>query len=467
MSPRPRWPVDPHAPTDTTPLKQQTTILLSETPVTSLDRYLERGGTEGLTKALEAGPNAVVAEVTRSGLRGRGGAGFPTGTKWGAVRTAQPGSKQMVCNAAEGEPGTFKDRFLMRGNPYQVIEGLAIAAFAVGAPEAHIALKGSFHAELGAIRRAVEEMAGAGLLGALPINVHEGPDEYLFGEEKALLEVLEGNLPMPRILPPFQEGLFATPGSPNPTAVNNVETLANVPHIMREGAAWFRRFGTESSPGTMLFTITGDVRVPGVYELPLGTPLRTLVEEIAGGLPHGRALKAIFPGASSAVLTAEHIDLPMDFDSMKEAGSGLGSAGFVVYDDSSCIVRALLGFSRFLWIESCAQCPACKLGCADITRALQRIEAGDGSETDLATALERTTIVTGGQRCALPTGEALLVSSCIRAFEREFRAHLGRECPRPRDIPPPLLVDYDEREGRFSYDERYRYRQPDWTYSQS
>jgi NADH:ubiquinone oxidoreductase subunit F (NADH-binding) len=309
-------------------------------------------------------------------------------------------------------------------------------------------------------------MTKAGLLGAFEIDVFEGPDEYLFGEEKGLMEVLEGNLPMPRILPPFQEGLFATAGSPNPTLVNNVETLANVPHIVHSGAEWFRKLGTESSPGTMLFTISGDVKAPGVYELPLGTPLRTLVEEIAGGPPEGRALKAIFPGASAGVLTPDHLDVPMDFDAMKEVGSGLGSAGFVVYDDSACIVRALLDTSRFLWVESCAQCPACKQGTADITEALERIERGEGTELDLNTALERTTTVTGGQRCALPTGEAQIVSSCIGAFEDEFRNHLNRPCPHPRPLPFAKFLDYEEANGRFVYDEAYRAKGPDWMYSE-
>ena len=373
----------------------------------------------------------------------------------------------MVCNAAEGEPGTFKDRWLMRRNPYQVIEGLAIAAYAVGAQEAHIALKRSFERELAAVHRAIDEMTAAGLLGAFPIAVDEGPDEYLFGEEKALLEVIEGNPPMPRILPPYQEGLFASAGAPNPTAVNNVETLANVPHIMREGAEWFRRSGTEASPGTMLFTVCGDVQAAGVYELPLGTPLRTLVEDVAAGPPKGRTIKAIFPGASAGVLTADHLDVPMDFDSLKEVGSGLGSAGFVVYDSSACIVRALRDFSRFLWIESCAQCPACKHGTGDITAALERIESGEGSEEDLTTALGRTNTVTDGQRCALPTGEVALVRSCFEYFEDEIRAHLGATCPNPRELPFPKLVDYDETEGRFTNDERYRDKRPDWTYGQT
>lgn len=442
--------------------------ILTSPPVASLDAYLSTGGSEGLTKALAMPPDQIIHEVKRSGLRGRGGAGFPTGTKWESVAGSDPGArKYAVCNAAEGEPGTFKDRWLMRRNPYLVVEGLAIAAYAVDAERGYIALKRRFGPELEAIDRAVAEMTKAGLLGAFEIEVFEGPDEYLFGEEKGLMEVLEGNLPMPRILPPFQEGLFASAGSPNPTLVNNVETLANVPLIMRKSAEWFRGFGTRASPGTMLFTISGDVQAPGVYELPLGTPLRTLVSEVAGGPPEGRAVKAIFPGASAGVITAEQLDVPMDFDAMKEVGSGLGSAGFVVYDDSACIVAALLDFSRFLWVESCAQCPACKQGTGDITTALERIERGEGTELDLGTAIARTTTVTGGQRCALPSGAEYLVSSSIRAFEDEFRAHLERECPRPRRLPFAKFLDYDEANGRFVYDEEYRAKGPDWMYGRS
>jgi NADH:ubiquinone oxidoreductase subunit F (NADH-binding) len=443
---------------------QEAGLLLDGASVGSLDEYLAIGrGSEGLTNALRRGPEETITEVKRSGLRGRGGAGFPTGRKWESVRNSDaPGRRYMICNAAEGEPGTFKDRLLMRRNPYLVIEGLAIAAYAVGAQEAHIGLKRSFAPELAGIRRAIDELTAAGLLGTMPIVVDEGPDEYLFGEEKALLEVIEGNPPMPRILPPFQEGLYATPGSANPTAVNNVETLANVPRVMRDGADRFRNIGTETSPGTMLFTICGDVEAPGVYELPLGAPLRTLVEDIAGA----RSVKAIFPGASASVLTAEHLDVPMEFDELSRIGSGLGSAGFVVYGEDACIVRALRDFSRFLWIESCAQCPACKAGSDDITQALERIERGEGTDLDLTTMQERALTVTDGKRCALPNGEAFLTTSCLGAFADEFREHLGRECPRLRDLTFPKIVDFDETNGRFVFDETYRSKRPDWTYAE-
>ncbi len=439
-------------------------ILLAGGAMSSLDDYIAAGGGRALVAALERSPQAVIDEVKRSGLRGRGGGGFATGVKWESVRSDPCPTKFVICNAAEGEPGTFKDRWLLRHNPYQVLEGIAIATRAVGADRAFIAVKRAFEREIRTLRRAIAEMRGSDMLGPVPIEIILGPDEYLFGEEKALLEVIEGNDPLPRILPPYQVGLFARRGSSNPTAVNNVETLANVPHIITKGSEWFRSFGTETSPGTGVFTLCGDVRRPGIYELPLGLPLRTLLYDIGGGSPEGRALKAVFPGASNAVLSAEQFDTPMDFDSMRAVGSGLGSAGFVAYDESACIVRATLAYSRFLYVESCAQCPACKQGSEEITDCLERMERGEGSESDVESALARCLAVTGGRRCALPTGESLLVQSAIHAFEVEFREHLGRPCPRPRDLPLPKLVDFDEEGGRFVYDDRYRLKRPDWTF---
>jgi NADH:ubiquinone oxidoreductase subunit F (NADH-binding) len=406
----------------------------------------------------------LIDEVARSGLRGRGGAGFPTWRKWQAIRSHACPTRYVVCNAADGEPGTFKDRQLIRTDPYQTLEGLAIAAHVVGASKAFVATKGAFQREVAILRRAVAEMQGSDMLGGIPVEIVEGPDEYLFGEEKALLEVIEGNDPLPRVLPPYQVGLFAAHGHENPTLVNNAETLAHVPHILREGADRFRSFGTETSPGTMIFTLCGDVARPGVYELPLGLPMRRLVCDLGGATPG--TIKAIFPGASHSILTEALLDTPMDFDPMTAIGSGLGSAGFVVYDASACIVAATLGFVRFLTIESCAQCPACKHGSAEIAECLERIERGEGSETDIETILARSATVTGGQRCALPTGAADLVQSAVRLFGDEFRQHLGGPCPRPRGLVFPKLVDLDPAEGWIT-DDRYHWKQPDWSYASS
>ncbi|MGZ5298972.1 MAG: NADH-ubiquinone oxidoreductase-F iron-sulfur binding region domain-containing protein [Actinomycetota bacterium] len=442
----------------------EVSVLLGHEHPSSLDDYIARGGGTALSQTLQRSPDAVIEEVARSGLRGRGGAGFPTWKKWQAVRNHACPTRYVVCNAADGEPGTFKDRYLIRNDPYQMLEGLAIAAHVVAATKAFVATKGIFRREIAILRRAVAEMRGSDMLGRVPVEIVEGPDEYLFGEEKALLEVIEGNDPLPRILLPYQVGLFATHGRENPTVVNNAETLAHVPHIVREGADRFRSFGTETSPGTMIFTLCGDVARPGVYELPLGLPMQRALCDVGGATPG--TIKAIFPGASHGIVTRARLDTPMDFDSMTAIGSGLGSAGFVVYDTSACIVAATLGFVHFLTIESCAQCPACKHGSAEIAECLERIERGEGSETDIETVLARSATVTGGQRCALPTGAAHLVRSAVGSFGDEFRQHLGGTCPRPRGLVFPKLVDLDAADGWIT-DDRYRWKQPDWSYAPS
>jgi NADH-quinone oxidoreductase subunit F len=247
--------------------------------------------------------------------------------------------------------------------------------------------------------------------------------------------VIEGRPPLPRVARPFIQGLFARPPADNPTLVNNVETLANVPHILADGPAWLRANGTEAAPGTMIFTICGDVLREGVFELPLGSPLRYLVEELAGGPPDGRVVKAIFPGASNTVISPAQLDVPLDFDAMRQAGSGLGAGGFAVFDDSACMVQAAYRYSRFLFVESCGQCPACKFGTGAVTQTLQALEAGTGSDRDLELILVRARGSTGGQKCALPTGESLLMQSLVQSFGDEFASHVGRSCPLPRELP--------------------------------
>jgi NADH:ubiquinone oxidoreductase subunit F (NADH-binding) len=431
----------------------------------SFVEYAATGGGRGLQIALGAWPEAVIDTIARSGLRGRGGAGFPTGEKWRTVRTVGAGPRFAVCNAAEGEPATFKDRTLLRTNPYQVLEGLVIAAYAVGAERAFIGLKEAFAAEASAVGRALAEMEAADALGGIPIQIVLGPDLYLFGEETGLEEVIEERPPLPRTVRPFIQGLFASPPNDDPTLVNNVETLANVPHIIAEGPDWLRASGTDDSPGTMVFTICGDVQREGVFELPLGTPMRTLVEEIAGGPPERRALKAIFPGASNTVLGPSELDVPMDFESLREVGSGLGAGGFAMFDDSACIVQAAYRYSRFLAVESCGQCPACKFGTGEVTDALRALEEGRGSERDIELVLVRARGSTDGQKCALPTGESLLMQSLVQVFADEFREHVGGPCPRPRELPFHKIVDWDAGEERFVYDADYERKQPDWTFA--
>jgi NADH-quinone oxidoreductase subunit F len=453
--------------------------VLPGAPLLDVEQYLRRGGGAGLRRARSLGPGGVIAELLRARLRGRGGAGFPTGRKWRAVRDAPGATRYVVCNAAEGEPGTFKDRAILRADPYQVIEGLAIAACALEAPEAFIAIKASFAAEREALIRAAVGLEDAGLLGDLTVTIVNGPEEYLFGEEKALLEVIEGRDPLPRVLPPYVHGLFATApqlgwhsheperGHPmgeesNPTLVNNVETLAHVAHIIARGADWFREVGTPASPGTTVVTLVGDVRTPGVVEVDLGTPLRWVLDH-CGGTSSGRAVKAVFSGVTNAVLPGHRLDVALSHEAMTAAGSGLGAAGFIVYDDSTCMAEVAEIFSRFLWVESCGQCPACKLGTGRITEALGRLAAFRGGQSDVAEIHHRLRVVSDGNRCFLPLEEQQVVGSLLRTFPGDFVAHLEGRRHRHRDLVLPKIVDLDER--GVVYDDRQRVKRPDWTYA--
>jgi NADH-quinone oxidoreductase subunit F len=384
----------------------------------------------------------------------------------------------VVCNAAEGEPATFKDRALLRANPYQVIEGLVIAGLAVEAREGFVAVKASFGRERDAVERALEEMARAGLLGGLPIRVVSGPEEYLFGEEKALLEVIEGNDPLPRWMPPYLHGLFATAPQlgweaheleaghhgehfSNPTLVNNAETLANVPHILARGAEWFRSMGTRESAGTVVCTVVGDAERPGVVEVELGTPLREVLSHCGAPRP-GRQVRAVFSGISNPVLTAAQLETPLSYEGFEAAGSGLGAAGFVVYDDTACMVKVARVLSRFLYVESCGQCPPCKFGTGEITDALDRIATGRGDQAQLDRIRQRLTTVTDANRCFLPVEEQRVISSILRAYPEDFVAHLEGDCPRPREIPVPKIVDITD--SVVTYDGRQGTKRPDWTY---
>jgi NADH-quinone oxidoreductase subunit F len=455
-------------------------FLLPVAPLEKLDSYVEVGGGEGLEAARRLGPEATIDEIRAAGLRGRGGGGFPTGAKWAGVAATEGTHRFAVCNAAEGEPGTFKDRRLMRSNPYQLIEGLAIAAFAIGAREAFLGLKASFEPELAALERALAEMQEAGLAGDVPIRLVPGPDEYLFGEEKALLEVIEGKEPLPRLLPPYQHGLFSTAPQmgwiptgvrlghhgtheSNPTLVNNAETLSNVPHILARGPEWFRTMGTHGSPGTVVVTVVGDVARPGVAEVDMGTPLSDVVETVGGGALPGRQLKAAFSGVANPVVPASAFSVPLTYEDFAARGTGLGAAGFILYDDSACMVEVARLFSRFLYVESCGQCPPCKLGSEEITSRLEGIEAGEGVDDDVEVIGSWLGKVTDGARCYLATEEQNVVGSILRCFPGELAEHLEQgRCPRHRDLVLPKLLDLED--GRATYDEAQAGKQPDWTF---
>ncbi|MCB1015205.1 MAG: hypothetical protein KDB10_08820 [Acidimicrobiales bacterium] len=457
-----------------------TTFLLPTTPITSLDEYLATDvGGVGVATAQRLGPRATIDTIAAAGLRGRGGGGFPTGRKWAGIADQTGTRRYLVCNGAEGEPGTFKDRALLRANPYQVVEGLIVAAFAIGAEEAFICLKASFEREIAAVTRAVQELQAAGVCTDCTVNIVAGPDEYLFGEEKAMLEVIEGKPPLPRWFPPYEHGLFAASpqegweagphgthrrsNEPNPTLVNNVETLANVPHILARGADWFRATGTAESPGTIVATVVGDVVAPDVGEVELGTPLAAVIDAVGSGVAPGSTVKAVFSGVANPVVTAAQLDTPVSYEGFAAIGSGMGAAGFIVHDDTACMVDAAYRFSRFLYVESCGQCPPCKMGSGEITERLERIETGAGDDRDLGIIAHWLERVTDGNRCYLAVEEQRVVSSVLRAFPDEFAEHIEQHrCPRPTRRPMPKLLDLAD--GTATYDESFWRKRPDWTY---
>lgn len=453
------------------------TFLLNDPPLPSLDAYFAEGGGEALELARSLDPLVTIDQIAASGLRGRGGAGYPTAAKWRSVLRGGAGDRYVVCNAAEGEPGTFKDRALLRANPFQVIEGLLIAAETVGARVAYVALKASFVREQERVAQAIDQFAAADMLEGVDVRIALGPEEYLFGEEKALLEVIEGNEPLPRWLPPYLHGLFVTAPqigwsahegerghepspSANPTLVNNVETLANVTHIVARGPDWFRTMGTADSPGTAVCTVTGDVVTPIVVEVEMGTPLTELIM-LAGGPCHGRSINAVFSGVSNPVLTGDRLDTPVSYEGFTEAGAGLGSAGFIMYDETACLLDVARMFSEFLAVESCGQCPPCKLGTAAITDALVRITTG-GTEQDLRVISERLPIVTDASRCYLPAEEQVVVSSVLSHYPEHVTDHLEGSCSRRHDLPLPKIVDLID--GIVTYDTTQERKRRDWTY---
>jgi NADH:ubiquinone oxidoreductase subunit F (NADH-binding) len=367
----------------------------------------------------------------------------------------------------------------MAANPYQVLEGLQIAAEAVGAVQAFLAVKRSFTKQIDALGRAIDEMTARKLLGTPPITLVTGPDEYLFGEETGLLEVIEGNDPLPRDVPPYIQGLFATTppagwtpnvqpldgaARSNPTLMNNVETLANVAPILRNGAEWHRSLGTSESPGVVIATVVGDVQRAGVAEVELGTPLSEVIVRIGEGVRPGRHFKAALSGVANPVITAAQIDTPIAYEAMTAIGSGLGACGFIVYDDRTDILAVAQMVSRFLYVESCGQCPPCKLGTGEVTGILERLAAGVGTEHDVEEIGARLVTVTDANRCYLGTQEQRVIGSLLRAFPEDFVAHL-EGAPPPPILPVPKLVDVAD--GVAVYDERWARKRPDWTYAPS
>lgn len=400
--------------------------------------YRQQGGYEAWVQCVTKNdPHTIITQLKEAHLRGRGGAGFPTGLKWDKVVNHRVKERYFVCNAGEHEPGTFKDRYLLRHHPHQLLEGCLIAAYTVGAKAAYIYLNHEFSEERAIFERAKEQATAQGLLGKnflgtglnLDIEIFDGYGSYVAGEETAMLESMQGRPAQPKQKPPFYPTEFGLHGKP--TLVNNVETLSNIPQLLRNGPEWFREEGTSTTPGTMLFSLSGAVNRPGVYELPLGTPIRHLIEVCGQGVPNGHGVKAVFPGGPSfSMVGADQLDLPMDFDSLKKAGTGLGSAGVIVVDDATCMVEQTLKFSGFFERESCGQCPPCRIGTQELALLIRKIEDGPGEESDLAKLLQICGFVKGTGFCTLVTGAAVLVQNSLRLFRQEFEEHirLGR-CP--------------------------------------
>jgi NADH-quinone oxidoreductase subunit F len=411
----------------------------------TLDFYRQNGGYKALEKALSMAPSAVIDEVKKSNLRGRGGAGFPTGLKWSFVPKDNPKPKYLAINGDESEPGTFKDRYILENDPHMMLEGIAITCYALDAHVCYVYLRGEFKKQAQIVNQAIKDCYNAGIFGQkvlgkdfkLDVYLVRGAGAYICGEETALLESLEGKKGWPRLKPPFPAvvGLFGSP-----TVVNNVETMASVPHIFEKGADWYAKLGTDKSGGTRLVSISGAVNRPGVYEIPLQTTVNQLVfnKEYAGGIPDGKKLKAVIPGGSSApVLAAHECDVALEFEALKKVNSMAGSGGVIVMDESACMVRCLWRLARFYAEESCGQCTPCREGGPWVTRILRKIEEGRASHEDLKNLMDVTNSIApfppmglGNTICALGDSIALPIHSFFPRFKDEFIAHVEqKKCP--------------------------------------
>jgi NADH-quinone oxidoreductase subunit F len=403
-----------------------------------LATYQSAGGYEALRRVLTepVSPVELIDTVKKSGLRGRGGAGFPTGVKWGFINRTAPGPRYLVCNSDEGEPGTCKDRDILRYNPHALVEGMVIGGWAIGAAAGYNYIRGEFWEPYERFEAALREAREAGFLGKnilgsgfdFDIHTHLGAGAYICGEETALLNSIEGGKGQPRYKPPFpaQFGLYG-----RPTIINNTESLASIPEIVRRGPDWFRELGVPNSGGSKLFSVSGNVNRPGNYEVPLGTPFAKLLE-MAGGVRGGRKLKAVIPGGSSAPVIPGGLmmDLTMDYDSIAKAGSMLGSGAVVVMDDTNCMVRVLDRISYFYYEESCGQCTPCREGTGWMHRVIHRIETGHGRPEDLDLLDDVAAKIQGRTICALGDAAAMPVAGFLKHFRDEFAYHIEhKRCP--------------------------------------
>jgi len=402
-----------------------------------LPEYVRKGGYQGLKSALRMAPKEVCDLIKGSGLRGRGGAGFPTGIKWSFFPADAPGIKYLVCNGDEMEPGTYKDRQLLLADPHQLVEGMAIASYALQTSVGYIFLRYAYDDCVKRVERAVHEAEAAGYLGKnilgsgfnVELHVHGSAGRYILGEETSQLNGLEGRRPNPRSKPPFpaQRGLFG-----RPTNVNNVETLANVPHILVNGRRWFHELALNpESAGTKLFGLSGHMNRTECFELPLGITLREVVEEVGGGMRGGKKFKACLPGgASTPYLTAEHLDIMMDFNPLEEVHSRIGTAGVTAFDEDTCMVAVTRNLNQFFARESCGWCTPCRDGLATISWLLDKIEFGQGTMDDLTMLKDQVKNIKGRSFCALAEGAMGPVEALLRLFEHEIVDHIKQgKCP--------------------------------------
>ncbi|MDI6853670.1 MAG: NADH-quinone oxidoreductase subunit NuoF [Deltaproteobacteria bacterium] len=402
----------------------------------SLDDYVSRGGYEGLKKAVTSMTDEEVVEVVKeSGLRGRGGAGFPTGLKWSFTRPSPVFPKYIVCNADEGEPGTIKDRYLMEGDPHRVLEGMAIAGYAVGAHQGYIYVRGEYYLSMHRLQNAIDQAMERGFLGdnifgtnfSFHIQIQTGGGSYVCGEETALINSIQGERGYPRVKPPFpgQVGVWY-----KPTIVNNVESLASVPDIIVRGADWYKAKGTEDSKGTKIFQVVGHVNKPGIVEANMGLPLSTLINSIGGGVRHGRALKAVQPGgAASGFILPEHVDTPLEYKAMMAVEGALGSGTMLVMDDTTCIVDVVKCLMSFFQHESCGFCLPCRRGTRVLYEMVCRIAAGQGEEADLDRLVKLSKYMVESANCALGWSPHSFLKTTIERFRDEWLAHVAGNCP--------------------------------------
>jgi NADH-quinone oxidoreductase subunit F len=410
-----------------------------------LDVYERNGGYDGLRKALGMKPEEVIDEVKKSGLRGRGGACFPTGMKWSFMPRDTQKPKYLCVNGDEAEPGTFKDRQIFEFNPHQLIEGTLIAAYAMGVSVCYVYIRGEYARWTALFQKALDDAYGKGYVGRnvlgtsfnIEITIHRGAGAYICGEESALMTSIEGDRGYPRVKPPFppQFGLWGCP-----TTINNVETLANVPLIVRHGAEWYSKIGAQKHPGPLLYGLSGHINKPGVYELPTGVLLTDLIHKYGGGVPGNKRIKAIIPGGSSTpVIRGDEIEgLHMDAESLKAADSAIGTAGVIVMDEDTDLVKVLMRITKFYYHESCGQCTPCREGTGWMWKILKRLDAGEGKPVDIDMLVEVANNIEGNTICALGDAAAWPVQSFVKQFRDEFEKKIksSSSVPVPRSVEP-------------------------------